>query len=598
MSILAFAVLQRELVARRSYVHCRRAIVTASRASKWLGVFLLAGTGSVFAQEPVSPTVEVSEFSKLVTLTVEDADIVNILNAFSQQTGRSMVVGPGVEGNVNLRLRNVPWNEALDVILKPYGYGYQILGETIVVNLLEKIREVETVEPVSAHVFELKYLDAADVEEIVEAQLSPRGHVSILAIRGQKGWEFESSSGGRGNRRSGGGNINKRRRVKVFRDELVRSKTIMVVDIPSSIQRITTVLEAIDRQPTQVLIEAKFVEVNSDLLQDIGVEFGTGATGAEVPGVQPQLFKQGDDLIGLGAQQISGTAAPRNFKSDSNLSPNRPFDAGLSLMFQQLTDTQFQVLMHMLEEDASLNVLSSPRILTLNNQEAAIIVGTKFPIISSETSGQNATVSTSLEYYENIGIQLNVVPQVCDGNFINMIVHPAVTDQIGTTSARTGTDVNDTLTEYPILSTREAETQILLQSGNTVIIGGLLEDRESIIQSKVPLLGNIPFLGRLFRRDTIKNQQFDLLIFLTATIFDPDLHPMKDERAFETRIELSSFLENSEEVFTKTVPPTELPEEMKDDPGETRLFPELEAVERDGHPPPIGEANAWPEPTF
>jgi type IV pilus secretin PilQ/predicted competence protein len=474
--------------------------------------------------------------SDVVTLNADGVSMAQVLNAFSIQTGRSMVIGPDVEGTVNMRLKEVPWKEALEVVLRPYGYGYQSVGQTIIVNKLDKIREVEAVEGVVSRVFELKYIDAYDVSEIIKTQLSERGQVSVLASRGQKGWEFESSS----NRSSseGEGASSKRRRA-ADADELVKSKMLIVTDIPSVVTRVADILTEVDIKPAQILIEARFVEVDSNFLRDVGLEYGTGLTGAETPGVQPQFFQDGSELFGLGAQQLGGGVSPASFNEQSiGLSDLKPFNAGLSLMFQRLTDTQFQVLLHALQEDVSANMLSAPRILTMNNLEAAIIVGTKFPIISSDTSGDSATVSTTLEYYENIGVQLNVVPQVCDDDYINMVVHPAVSTQIGVASAKTGTERNTALTEYPVLSTREAESQILVRSGQTIVLGGLLEDRESVTELKIPFLGDIPVLGRLFQRRTRDVSKVDLLIFLTATIVDPDddLHaalPQPEARAAE-----------------------------------------------------------------
>ncbi|MBL7075965.1 MAG: type II and III secretion system protein [Kiritimatiellae bacterium] len=179
----------------------------------------------------------------------------------------------------------------------------------------------------------------------------------------------------------------------------------------------------------------------------------------------------------------------------------------------------------MMEEDVRANLLSSPRVMTLNDQEATIMVGTKYPIIESQTSASGSSsgsISTSLDYYENIGIQLNVIPQICDNNSVRMVVNPKVRTLISTTSGKTGEQGNISLTEYPILSTREAETHILVQSGETIVIGGLLEDQESKTTLSVPFLGAIPLIGRLFRREAIDNRKMDLLIFLTATIIDSE----------------------------------------------------------------------------
>lgn len=477
------------------------------------------------AQEPETGAVEEAtpvemggSTPELVTLNVQNADITQVLHAFSRQTGKSVVIGPDVTGEVTMRLTDIPWDDALDVILKPYGYGYRTVGETIVVNRLEKMVTAEAIEPIVARVFALKYLDASDVKEVVESQLSPRGHMSVLTVRGQKGWKFEASGTSRRSQQGGVASIGKRERIEEEKGAQVRSKTLVVADIESVIEKVAAILEEVDQMPGQVLIEARFLEVNADRLQDLGVEFGTGATGAEGPGVQANPYEAGGAVYGVGAQQISGGVQPQNFPPEAAIGSTHPFDSGLSFVFQRLTETQFQILLHAVQEDLSANILSAPRILTLNNQEATIIVGTKFPIIESDVTGDRAIVSTSLEYYEDIGIQLNVVPQICDNEFISMIIHPAVTDQVGTQAGRTGTESDIPLTEFPVLSTREVETQIMVKSGQTIVIGGLLTDQETVSEIKVPILGDLPLLGYLFRRETHNREKVDLLIFLTATV--------------------------------------------------------------------------------
>ena len=479
-----------------------------------------------------------------VTINVDDGPIAQVLNAFSRQTGLSIVVGPEVTGKVTARLSNVKWRDALDAILKPYGYGYYLVGDTIIISAIEKIPKmppgsqsggaaagvppVPPPEPVLVKVFELKYLDAADVEEMVRSQLSPLGKVSRLIIRSQS-WQGESGWGAAGGGGGGGAETVGRLKRTVEGVDLTKGKTLVVVDAKSAITRITEMLSQIDKMPTQVLIEAKFVEINAELLKDAGVEWGTGANGASTPGVQTVGTTANGKLYAVGGQQISGNAVPLAFSQNSPLSPVSPFNGGAAFAFQKLTDFQFQVLIHMLQEDESYKVLSSPRILAINNQDATIIVGQKFPIIQSSTTangGGGATVSTSLQYYESIGIQLKVLPQVCDGGYINLIVHPSVRDiaslQSGKVSSGTGGANSDvSLTSYPVLDTREAETQVMVKSGQTIVIGGMLKDRKQTSQVKVPFLGSIPLLGVLFRRETTDTQKTELLVFLTATIHSP-----------------------------------------------------------------------------
>ncbi|MCF7849616.1 MAG: type II and III secretion system protein, partial [Kiritimatiellales bacterium] len=179
------------------------------------------------------------------------------------------------------------------------------------------------------------------------------------------------------------------------------------------------------------------------------------------------------------------------------------------------------VLINLIQTDEDANILSAPRILTLDNQEATILVGEKFPIIKTDvsSSGGAQNIDTSLEYYENIGIQLNVIPQVCDGSYINMIVHPAVSE----IKALVTSGEN----EFPRLNVREAETQILLKSRDTAVIGGLQDERDKFTVKRVPFLGDIPYLGRLFRQEKTDKTKIELLIFIKASIIEPEEYAAK-----------------------------------------------------------------------
>lgn len=434
-----------------------------------------------------------------VTLIADDTPVVTILNLFSSQTGRSIVISPDITGHATVRLTDVPWDQALESVLKPFNYGFYQDGNTTVVTANS---------PLKSRVITLKYLDALDAEPVLAAFLTPRGKIMRLTNLGQT-WgaaasQSESVAGGEG--------MGKRTRIQED-PKLSRSKILMVTDTAVVLDQISAFLEEIDVPPTQILIEARFLELNPRVLQDIGFEFGTDGG-----------FTRGSHAFGYQADQSSGGVAPGNFSpySAPTLESTAPFNAGLNLAFQRLTSVQYSLMLHALQEDASANVLSAPRILTLNNQEAVIIVGTKFPIINSDASsaaaGGAATITTSLRGYEDIGIQLNVLPQVSDGKMINMIVRPSVRELVGTRSGKTVSGEVTALTEYPVISTREAETQVVMPDGQTIVIGGLLKDRQSKTTIKVPLLGSIPYLGWLFRRDTVQNEKIELLIFVTASI--------------------------------------------------------------------------------
>lgn len=531
--------------------------------------------------------------SETVTINVKDANISEVLKAYSLQTGQSIVVGPDVvSDNVNVRLNNVEWQEALDVILKPYGFGYRVVGGTIVVSKLENIVQVEGIEPLVSKVFGLKYLDAYDVKEVCAAQLSSRGKITILSNKGLPGWEFGGgSSAGRNTSRSGS-SIGTSERKKA--EPIEKSKTIIVTDVPSAVTAIGTILEELDKMPCQVLIESRFIEISTGALRDLGVDFATGSsidpvTGARVsglqtPGVQPSN-PTGNNQWGV--EQNDGTIdAPAAFDPMSEaLSGAIPFNSGLQLLFSRVAGENFDVLLHALEEDGDASVLSAPKVLTLDNQEAAILIGTKYPIIESNSSGSSgsSTVSTSLDYYESIGIQLNVIPQVSDKEYINMIVHPVVSEIESFKQGVVLTDASDVpLTDYPVLRVREAQTQILLKSGDSAVIGGLQNERDRKSEHKVPFLGDIPFLGHLFKRTTTDKEKIELLIFIKASIVENKAYAaesaqVKDEwdvrigvKAEEERAEVSEeeFVEIEDVVVVAEMEPEALDVAADDDAGE------------------------------
>jgi len=546
-------------------------------------VFVLGGQLAVLAQEAYSSGPKLiapaddSAQSETVTINVKNANISEVLKAYSLQTGQSIVVGPDVmSDNVNVRLNDIPWQEALDVILKPYGFGYRVVGGTIVVSKLENIVQVEGIEPLVSKVFNLKYLDAYDVQDVCAAQLTSRGKITILSNKGLPGWEFGGASSSKGaNTSRSGSSIGSSQRKKA--EPIEKSKTIVVTDVPSAVTAIGTVLEELDQTPAQVLIESRFIEVGTGVLRDMGVDFNTGLDNpTSRDGVESS--NDGNNQWGV-AQNDSATLTPSAFDPISeSLSGAINYNSGLQLLFSRIGEENFEVLIHALEEDGDASVLSAPKVLTLDNQEAAILVGTKYPIVESNSSGagNSSTVSTSLDYYESIGIQLNVIPQVSNEEYINMIIHPVVSTIDGFVQGVVRTNADNLLTEYPILKIREAQTQILLKSGDSAVIGGLQEERDRKSEYGIPWLKDIPVLGHLFKRTTTNKENIDLLIFIKATIIEDEAYA--DESAqlrneWETRIgakDAEEPVEISEEEIGE-VEPVVTADDMELEPAEVAV---------------------------
>ena len=478
-------------------------------------------TNNLYAQEdqvttpsetkPEEQIVSVDSLEKAenVTLDFKEADIRNVLKIISYKSGVNIVTTPEVLGNVTIRLVDVPWEKALDVILKTYGFGYEKQGSIITVAPIEKLtalkkQEVELaqVQPTVTEVFNLKYIDAQDAKKALEAQLSPRGKITVLEMTGQAGWEF------------GGTELGKRKRVT--KELMARSKVLIVSDIQPAMDKIREVVAQIDIKPQQLLIEARIMEVSRDKLRDIGFDWGTGTGGAATSTVTPVAIQESDAGTAtrkLGGNVLGSQVSPAAFSpKSSSITGVEPYNTGLTLLFQKLNGMQFDAMIHALEEDIHTNTLSAPRIMALNNQEATILIGTRYPILKQETvtAGSSPVTTVTLDYYQDIGIQLNVVPQIGADNYINMVVHPAVTSY--TTTLGTSPAL------YPIMDTREAETRVFMKDGETVVIGGLLKDVLTKGTTGIPFLRNIPIFGAFFRRDTYDTAKIDLLIFITARI--------------------------------------------------------------------------------
>ena len=495
------------------------------------------------AEKETSPEITLSQ-AQNVTLDFKDADILNVLKIIAYKSGVNIVCTPEVMGNVTMKLLDVPWEMALDVILKTYGFAYQRQGNIILVTKLENIAKIQAEEPLQTEIFNLKFLDAQDAEKILAPLLSPRGKISVLYSRGQKGWQFGTFQVGR--QRVAGLSMAKEQEGAAKSETIsieknpagelisrkaefepsIKSKVLVITDTVVSLDRIRNViLPQIDKKTRQVLIEARLVEVSRDKLRDLGFDWGLGSsTAAESAAIVTQSIDK-HASSSMGAHSLASLKTPSIFgpKEGTTLFPGtEPYNLGAELIFQKLTGTKFEAIIHALEEDVHTNTLSAPRILTLDNQEASILVGYHTPILKSELSTDQTTggskLTQTLDYYQEIGIRLNVVPQINEEGYINMIIHPSITSSTSSVPATSYVGNATTATNYPIIDVRETQTQILVKDNETVVIGGLLKDIKGKETIGIPFLSKIPIFGSLFRRDTYDTQKIDLLIFITARI--------------------------------------------------------------------------------
>jgi type II secretory pathway component GspD/PulD (secretin) len=380
--------------------------------------------------------------------------------------GVNILMDGPLDGRLEMSLADATRAELVDAILGSGPLRYSRDGTTYRVASREGFRERRV-----TRLFQLQFIDAADVKRFAESLLSPVGKIEVFNRRARSGFAF-------------GPPTSTRRTTSAPTAQAERSDTVSVTDTSVVVDNIAALIARLDVRPRQVSIEVKMVEVTLQRNETLGINWNVKATmnGASQPTVLP--FDS----------QSAGSSTVNN-----------------AFRFGTISAEDFQMVLQMLEKRNRLKVLSSPRISTLNNQEASILIGDKFPITVETVDPQTAVRTVTLDRYEQIGVQLQVVPQISGDSAVNLIIHPAVSS------------VGQLIQErFPVISTREADTQILVRNGDTAVIGGLLQERTDSIRTSVPGLGKVPFLGRLFQSDTNHTTTVDLLIFVTPHIVPDD----------------------------------------------------------------------------
>ncbi len=464
-----------------------------------------------------------------ITVDFKDADIRNVVRVISYKGGVNIIAGSEVQGKVTTRLVDVPWETALDVILKTYGFGYEKKENIIRVSTIEKLRlEKEAIRQLVEadkqqmilinKVVELKYVDANDIKAALEKQLSPQGSITVFQKTTRAGWQKKGL----------GGKVIAREKAE---GEEKMSKVLILSDILPVVEKMTKLIEELDVLPKQIMIEALIVEINANDEEKLGINWDVEATltGSKIPSTFPFDKKQGArgkffPSIDPGDRGEGGV-----FPAATDLNPDTPEEffpylsvtpasefttASAPFTFGSLSFIAMQSVLEAMVTDVHYNLLSNPKIMTLDNQEANILVGERYPLLKSEVTDAG-TLRESLDHYEHIGIQLLVVPQIWEGNRVNMIIRPAVTSLGGSVTGSTGFTA-------PRITTREADTQVVIKSGETLVLGGLVKDQKTDTINKVPILGDIPLLGLLFRHKKTEVDKIELLVFITPRIVEDD----------------------------------------------------------------------------
>jgi type IV pilus assembly protein PilQ len=432
-----------------------------------------------------------------LSLNFQNIEVRALLQVIADFTNFNIVTSDTVTGNVTLRLKDVPWDQALDIILQARGLGVRKSGNVLWVAPkdelaareqadLEAKRKVAELEQVRTQSFQLNYAKAQDI---------------AAGLTGQ-------STGGAGGAGGTAARILSPRGSVIFE---ARTNQLFVSDIPSKLEEIQAMIAKIDIPVRQVLIEARLVEATDTFGKSLGVKLGFNDLRGTRGGV-PGWNVADNNRIAVGGNYagISGTTLqPGGVLSAANSQfvnlpalPQGGYDpATFALSIFGASSNRFLNLeISALEADGKGKVVSSPRVVTADQVKATISQGTKVPFQRATSSG-----ATAIEFVEAT-LKLEVTPQITPEGNISMQVK-INKDSLGQLTAL-GREIN----------VKEVNTQVLVENGGTVVIGGIYEQQETSTTSKVPLLGDIPYLGNLFKTRTSDAQRTELLVFLTPKV--------------------------------------------------------------------------------
>lgn len=451
-----------------------------------------------------------------ITLELLDADIRDALRLIARQGDVNIVISNKVTGTVTLELRDASLRETLDAIVKIGGFQYTIENNIVTVStiaeLLDQRRQWEELKPPPDEppptvqevlLLELQYVDAERVLPVVEKLLSEGGTVALLKTSDHVAEDHNTI----GVDPADGSDLQIGGRLSTTsQGQPAKSHTLVVVDLPERLDRIREVVESIDTKPVQVLIEARFVEISLDDEHKLGIDWNMVAAGAGA--ATPHTFPFGDSTLGSFDPHVISGSPGGVFPSAPN-SVSTPTEAGL-FTFGTLDLSTFTAVLQMIQRDSRIQVVSNPRIVVGDRHTATILVGERFPIFSTTVS-DFGTVIEQLDHYEPIGVQLEVTPSVLNDDEIELFVRPSTSSLGPIVEGSTGLMVAR-------INSRQIDTAVTVKDSQTVVLGGLITTRGVEERSRVPFLGSLPVLGKLFSHSSTRVERIDLVIFLTVAI--------------------------------------------------------------------------------
>ena len=409
-----------------------------------------------------------------MSLDVQGAEIRTVLRSVAEYSGRNIVVGKEVKGTVSLQLQDVPWRDALNAVCRTQGLDVIEEGSILRVDTAEKLQneilarqsnesQREAVAQLDTRVIKVNYAQADEIRQAVQSVLTNRGKVEV--------------------------------------DK--RTNSLVISDLPYKLDTAEAMAKQLDTTAPQIEIMAKLVDIDISAMRDLGIKWG--ATDLDLKNItnptdplQPQVGVEASPADRVGS--IAGILT-------------RPWG-------------QIEFMIEALEQKRQANIISNPRITTIDNRQATILVGQKIPLIVQDVAGN------AVSQLQTIGIKMTVTPHLTADRRIVMDLRPEISDLSTQSTVQGGV----------IINTSEADTRVMVDDGQTAVIGGLIRTNTGEVRTGVPVLMNIPFLGFFFRSTSKVTQQRELVIFVRPKLVEQFADASGDELNIEPRVLPRDFL--------------------------------------------------------
>ncbi len=392
-----------------------------------------------------------------VSVDFRETDIKEVARAFSKISGVSILVSEGVKASVTANIEGLPWEEALDLILKTHNLAYTEEKGFLVINTYQKLQGQEQQVPLKTQIITLNFVKSSDAKKYIGSAITRRGTLAADP----------------------------------------RTNSLVINDTPTAIEKAIGILKRLDTKTPQVLIEVLMVDRKLLDYWDIGIDWDVGNT--------------------------KNSTMTKDAKYSSGIAGNLPLTLHYGIASTVLNGWRLKdIALKMRKDNKNSNIIANPRILTLDNKKASIDITNQVPYTRYSTNeAGNTTTATE---FKDVGIKLDVTPHITSDNHISMDISTEQSFVDGYTTDN-----------QPITSSRKSRNEMMIKDRQTIVIGGLRKREKIVTTKKVPILGDIPFLKRLFSSSSTTNEMRELLIFVTP-------HVIKE----------SSMLPNEGKLFIKT----------------------------------------------